>query len=198
MGNSKEAEPKEPTTGKPVKVKSNVQTSTKVRKKEQRPPRELSQAAVASFIYGTLQLILTLIGGAAVLAYNEFTKTITALTSHSPVIPGLPEGTDIEEITKQINEMSGLEVPTAPIPDPASSGVPDLSQFTPTASPNEIVPFEFLAILVTNVFGVLGIITVIFAFIAIGKGKSGNGLAVAGFMSSGLALILSSLIAMTL
>lgn len=164
---------------------------------EKLPARELSQASVASFIYGTLQLILTLIGGAVIIAYSKVNESFTALVS--PNIESVPEGTDIEGTVQQITELTdmlGIDTPDIP----TSTGLPatpDLSPFTPQSSVAEITSYEWIAILVTSPFGILGILTAIFAFMAIAKGKHGNGLAVTGFMSSGISLILASMVALT-
>lgn len=162
----------------------SVKKETKVK-----PAREMSQAAITSFFYGTLQLLFTSISSALVLVLMYGIKVATA-ASASPT--GASGGTDTANLA-EIQKMIGGTVPSAAAPPEPSAipGMPNLSGLTAPSTPHQIVPLEVLVILLTNGFGILSLITAVVAFRATSKGKSGRGLAVTGFISSFISFVIA-------
>ena len=167
---------------------------------ENKPAREMSQAAIASFFYGTLQLLVTTLGSVLAVAFFGAMKSLTPATTQSA------QGTDIanaEELQKMIDtletldpenpiDISSIPIESSPPDDPALIGptappeTNPLIPFMPEGSANEIIPFEVLVILGCSGFALLSIITALVAFRATGKGgnKTGRGLALTGLISS--------------
>jgi hypothetical protein len=174
------------------------------------PPREMSQAAVAAFFYGTLQLLCTLIGSGFILILGQLAASVK-----SSDLAGLAgtEGTDtadLAEMQKMIEELSAADpslipAPTPPtvLPDistvpitPSAPALPNIPGFSMEATPDAIVTQEFFLIFLTQGFAILGILTACIAFEAASKGKSGVGLAVTGLISSALSIFIATIVAM--
>jgi hypothetical protein len=175
---------------------------------EPKPARELSQAAIASFFYGTLQLLTTSIGAGLVFVLAQMMK---AFQSAAPTgVTGIPGTTgtdtvDLAEVEKMMKELGITDpsaVPVAPTtPDmpaavPDSSTIPGMpSGFSPEGAPFQITGVEILLVLLMNGFGLLGLITAFIAFEAVSKGKSGRGLAITGLVSSTLSFVIAFMVA---
>lgn len=172
--------------------------------KQSKPAREMSQAAIASFFYGTLQLLSTMIGSALVIVIAQSMK---AFQSAMPTgLDGSSEGTetpDLAEMQKMIEELGIVDpsLPTSPptgtTPDvTAVPAMPTVPGFSMEATPNAIVTHEFLTILLTHGFGLLGLFTAFIAFGAASNGKNGRGLAVTGLVSSFLSFFIAFMVAL--
>lgn len=150
-----------------------------------KPPREMSQAAIASFFYGTLQFLFTVVSSVLVLMLMQAMKLFQPSS-----ISGANNGTDTNDVAdvQKIIEELGITGPSlnptlspaSPLPTPTTNGG---TGFSLDPSPSQIVPLEFLVILLTNSFGILGLITAVIALKAATKGKSGRGLAITGLVS---------------
>lgn len=186
-------EPFEPE--KPVEVEP---TDLQGQMKPPKPSREISQAAIASFFYGTLQLLFTSVGAALLIIVQQSMQAFQPAAS--PDLTDLTgvggeTATQLAEMEKLLDEL-GITDPAAPptdpslippadptiIPTPTTS--PELTGFPLESTPSQIIPTEVLVVLLTNGFGFLGLITAFIAFRAIAKGKSGKGLALTGLFSS--------------
>lgn len=173
-----------------------------ITQKEQppKPPREMSQAAITSFFYGTLQLLFTSIASALVFALMQGMKAFESALS-GPADSN--EGTDtlnLADMQKMIEEM-GMTDPALSPAAPNPSTVPALpvqggSGFPFDSTPSQIVPMEFFAILLTHGFGLLGLLTAFVAFGAVSKGKTGRGLAITGLFSSFLSFVIAFIVAL--
>lgn len=183
-----------------------------------KPPREMSQAAISAFFYGSLQLLFTSISATVVLVLAEIMKSLQTVmptsvngTTTNPA-NGVSGGTGsldvagLIQMVKELGTASGNSVannpttipavpavpPTVAVPNTSTiPGMPNLSGLMPQSTPHEIVPLEVLVILLASGFGILGLITAVVAFRATSKGKSGRGLAVTGFMSGLLSLAIA-------
>ena len=170
------------------------------------PARELAQTSIASFLYGTLQLLATSIGAALVFGLAQVVAAFTAATSAAnPANPRTPQGTDITDLAGMQDLLKSLSNdPNAPVsmtvtpPDVSTGipGMPDLSGLMPTFTPGVITPFDILIVLGTSTFGLLSILTAFITFAATSKGrKTGRGLAVSGVISSILSLGIAFVVA---
>ena len=179
-----------------------------------KPVREISQAAIASFFYGTLQLLTTMIGAVIVVA---LTQSMKAFQSPMPAgSNGVSEGTDtadLAELQKMMEELQAADpslipAPTTPpvTPDistipqmptvPTTPAMPSIPGFKMEGTPDAIVTHEFFLIFLTQGFGLMGLLTASIAISAVMKGKSGLGLAVTGLVSSALSLFIAFIVAM--
>lgn len=162
-----------------------------------KPPREMSQAAITSFFYGTLQLLFTSIASALVFALMQGMKAFESALS---VPAGGADTPDLTDMQKMIEQMGITDPALSPaVPDPST--VPALpvqrgSGFSLESSPSQIIPMEFFAILLTHGFGLLGLLTACVAFGAVSKGKSGRGLAITGLLSSFLSFVIAFMVAL--
>ena len=164
-------------------------------------PREMSQAAIMSFFYGTLQLLLTAVGSALVVIVTQGMKAFGSALSGTANTRGGADINDIAEVQKMLEELGITDPslnptlsPTSPLPSSTSNGQ---IGFPLDSSPSQIVPFEFLVILLTNSFGILGLITAVIALRAVTKGKSGKGLAITGLVSCFFSFGIAFLTALT-
>jgi hypothetical protein len=162
-----------------------------------KPPREISQASIASFLYGTLQLLFTSISSALVLALMQGMEAFESAMSGPTGGNGGTDTPDLADMQKMIEEL-GIADPTSPNP-PTVPAIPvqESSGFSFESTPSQIVTTEFFAILLTQGFGLLGLLTAFIAFGAVSKGKSGRGLAITGLMSSFLSFVIAFMVALT-
>jgi hypothetical protein len=162
-----------------------------------KPPREISQAAIASFLYGTLQLLFTSISSALVLALMQGMEAFESAMSGPTGGNGGTDTPDLADMQKMIEEL-GIADPTSPNP-PTVPAIPvqESSGFSFESTPSQIVTTEFFAVLLTHGFGLLGLLTAFIAFGAVSKGKSGRGLAITGLMSSFLSFVIAFMVALT-
>lgn len=181
-----------------------IDTVTVQPEKQPKPAREMSQAAIASFFYGTLQLLSTMIGSALVVVIAQSMKAFqSAMTTDPTGVIGGTDTPDLAEMQKMIEEL-GITDPSIPAP-PATGATPDATTvpampsipgFSMEATPNAIVTHEVLIILLTHGFGIFGLFTAFIAFGAASKGKSGRGLAVTGLISSFLSFVIAFMVAL--
>lgn len=166
--------------------------------KPPKPSREISQASIASFFYGTLQLLFTTVGAALLIIVQQSMQAFQPTSS--PDLTDLTgvggeTATQLAEMEKLLDELGitdpsapptdpSLIPPTDPVITPTPITSPELTGLPIEASPTEIVPTEILIVLLANGFGFLGLITAFIAFRAITKGKIGKGLALTGLFSS--------------
>lgn len=216
MSNPKNEPETEPTNPEALPVEQGDIESIE-RPAQPKPPREISQAAIASFFYGTLQLLLTSVGSVMILIMGQTMKTFQSSVSSPTGLTGLtgtgetPTAEQLAEMQKMMEEL-GITDPSAtpidpyvmPPVDPTigptldTPNPPDITSFFPTytSTNSQIVPMEFLFILVTHGFGLLALITAFVAFGAVEKGKSGRGLAITGLISGFISFSIAFMIAL--
>jgi hypothetical protein len=164
--------------------------------KPAKPPREMSQAAIMSFFYGTLQLLLTAVGSVLVVLLMQGMKAFgSALSAPTDSKEGM-DNSDLADVQKMIEELGITDPSLTQQGAPSSSGVPVGVGMPFESSPSHIMPMELLVILLTHGFGIFGVITAIISFSAIRKGKAGSGLAVTGLISSFLSFIIAFTVAL--
>jgi hypothetical protein len=177
-----------------------------VKEPQPKPARELSQAAIASFFYGTLQLLVTSIGAGLVFVLAQMMKSFQSAAPTTGLTgTGGTDTIDLAELEKTMKELGMTDpqpVPTTPTaPDmpvtvPDSSTIPGLpSVFSLEGTPFQITGLEILLVLLMNGFGLLGLISAFIAFGAASTGKSGRGLAITGLVSSTLSFIIAFMVA---
>lgn len=160
-----------------------------------KPPREMSQAAIASFLYGTLQLLFTAIGSAVAMTLMQGMKAFESAMSGSTGSNAGTNSKDVADVQKMIEEL-GIASPTpSSVPVAPTQGI---SGFSFESTPSQIAPMEFLIILLTHGFGLLGLLTAFIAFSAVAKGKSGRGLAITGLVSSLLSFVIAFILALAI
>lgn len=166
-----------------------------------KPPREISQASIASFLYGTLQLLFTSISSALLVALMQGMEAFESAMSGPTGDNGGTDTSDLADMQKMIEEL-GMADPTLNPTSPTSPIVPAIPVqeslgFSFDSTPSQIVTTEFFAILLTHGFGLLGFLAAFIAFGAVSKGKSGRGLAITGLMSSFLSFVIAFMVALT-
>lgn len=200
-------EPVEPET-------EMLDTVTVQQEKPVKPVREISQAAIASFFYGTLQLMATMIGSVLVLVLSQSMKAFqSTVPTGSTGVSGGTDTVDLAELQKMMEELNAADPSLIPVTPDLTTVVPDISTvptmptvpttpsipgFSMEGTPNAIVTHEFFLIFLTQGFGIFGLLTAFIAFGAVSKGKSGLGLAVTGLISSALSVFIATIVAMAL